>query len=115
MADIAVKGVLTDEHLVRLSQRLTNYGNLRSLGYRGLKLQHEEIEQSITNKPSDVQSAAYDILQTWVKQQETREKAFSDVYVALKESQLQMSNVSRGTLAMGRKQKERDKLWSSFE
>ena len=85
-----MKGVLTDEHLVRLSQRLTNYGNLRSLAYRGLKLEHEEIETSITNNPNDVQSAAHYILQTWVKQQETREKAFSGIYLALKESQLQM-------------------------
>ena len=90
MEDNTVQRVLTDEHLVRLSQRLTNYGNLRSLAYRGLKLEYEEIEMSITNKPNDVQSAAYDILQTWAKQQETKEKAFSDVYAALKESQLQM-------------------------
>ena len=77
MEDTTVKGVLTDEHLVQLPQRLTNFGNLRSLAYRGLKLEHEEheeIEQPITNQPNDVQSAAHDILQTWVKQQETREK-----------------------------------------
>ena len=90
MADNIKKGVLTDEHIVKLSQRLTNYGNLRSLGYRGLKLEHEEIETSITNNPNDVQSAAHSILQTWSKQQETREKAFSEMYAALQESQLQM-------------------------
>ena len=90
MEDTTAQGVLTDEHLVWLSQRLTNYGNLRSLAYRDLGLQPEEIEPSITNNPNDVQSAVHDILQTWVKQQETREKAFSDIYTALKESQLQM-------------------------
>ena len=90
MEDTTEKGVLTDEHLVRLSQRLTNYGNLRSLAYRGLKLEHEEIETSIMNNHNDVQSAAYDILQTWMKQQETRENAFSEMYAALQESQLQM-------------------------
>ena len=90
MADNTKKGVLTDEHIVKISQRLTNYGNLRSLAYRGLKLEHQEIETSITNNPNDVQSAAHDILQTWSKQKETREEAFGDIYAALQESQLEM-------------------------
>ena len=62
----------------------------RCLAYRGPKLEHEEIETSITNNPNDVQSAAHGILQTWSKQQETREKAFTEIYAALQESQLQM-------------------------
>ena len=85
-----IGGTLTDEHLLRLSQRLTNYGNLRSLSYTGLKVNHHQIESAITNKPNDVQSAAYEILQTWRKQYQSREEAFSHLYSALRVSQLNM-------------------------
>ena len=85
-----VGGILTDKHLLWLSQRLTNYGNLRSLAYTGLKVNHHQIESAITNKPNDVQSAAYEILQTWQKQYQNREEAFSHLYSALRVSQLNM-------------------------
>ena len=87
---MAIEGILTDEHLLRLSQRLTNYGNLRCLAYTGLKVKHHQIESAITNNPNDVQSAACGILQIWMKQYESREEAFNHLYLALTASQLNM-------------------------
>ena len=90
MENPTVIGILTDQHTLYISQRLTNYGNLRSLAYRGLKLDHHEIERAIVNSKSDVQAAAHDVLRTWFKNQNNKEEAFNSLHKALQESQLQM-------------------------
>ena len=82
--------VLTDAHILRVSQQLTDVGTLRTLGYRGLKLDSSEIESAITNSPNDIQTAAYKVLQEWMKQQEKREETYSKLVEALNECNMKM-------------------------
>ena len=68
--------ILTDVHLVQLSGSIINVGELRTLAYKGLLMDHTEIEQSIANKPHDIKSAAHDVLLTWFQQQKNRHEAY---------------------------------------
>ena len=81
---------LSDVHVLQLSQRLTNQIDLRTLGYRGLKVEPHEIELAINNKPNDIQSAAYEILKIWQKQQSNEKEAYSNLVAALTECQMHM-------------------------
>ena len=44
---------LEDTHLVMLSQRLTDVGDIEKLAYRGLSLQHHEVQPAFENNPSE--------------------------------------------------------------
>ena len=79
---------LEDTHVVALSQRLENFGNLRTLAYRGLELAHYEIEPAINNHPNDIETAAYQIISTWSKNQEDRTQALTKLKTALHECEL---------------------------
>ena len=82
--------ILTDAHVVQLSRELTNLGDLRKLAYRGLKLESSDVESAITNAPNDIQTAAYRILQEWMKQQEHEEEIYTDLKEALNECNMKM-------------------------
>ena len=79
---------LEHTHLVKLSQRLTDVGNLEKLAYRGLSLGHHEVQSAFENHPSEIQEAAYQILSTWSKGQEDREEAYNNLKAALEECNL---------------------------
>ena len=81
---------LSDVHVLQLSQRLTNPGDLKTLAYQGLKLESHEIESAISNKPNDIQSAAHEILKIWQKQQSNEKKAYSKLVAALTECKMHM-------------------------
>ena len=53
-----------------------------------LKLPEHKIESAVTNNPRSIQSAAYDVLSLWVKQQNNRKEAYSNLKVALGGSEL---------------------------
>ena len=80
--------MLEDAHLVILSQRLGNFGNLRTLAYRGLALEHHQVESAINNHPSNIQTAAYEVMSTWSKNQEDRDEALNKLKTALEECDL---------------------------
>ena len=79
---------LSDVHILQLSQRLTNVDEVRTLAYRGLKLESHEIEAPINNKPNDIQSAAHEILRTWLKRQTDGEEAYNNMVSALTECKM---------------------------
>ena len=79
---------LEDEHLFNLSQKLGSVGNLEKLAYRGLTLEHHQVESALKNHPSDIQTAAYEILSAWSKDYENRVQAYSNLKAALQECDL---------------------------
>ena len=90
MAEAPVQKILRDEHLLNIAQKVTDYGILRKLACRGLKLEDHEIQSSITEKQNDVQMAAHDLLRIWLKTQNSKEEAFTNLHAALQECQLEM-------------------------
>ena len=79
---------LEDKHLFSLSQNLGNAGNLRTLAYRGLTLEHSEVESAVNNHPNDIQSAAFEVFSTWSKDQQDRTEAHIKLKSALRECDL---------------------------
>ena len=79
---------LLDSDVQRLSERFTDVGVLKQLGYRGLKMESHEIQSAISNHPSDIQAAAHDVLRKWQLAQGNREKALRSLLTALEESNL---------------------------
>ena len=79
---------LEDKHIFSLSQNLGNAGNLRTLTYRGLTLEHAQVESAINNHPNDIQAAAYEVLSTWSKDQQDRAEAYIKLNSALQEYDL---------------------------
>ena len=82
--------VLTDAHVLQLSQQLTDVGSLRTLAYRGLNLEPSDVESAITNAPNDIQTAAHNVLQEWMKRQEKREEAYLKLTEVLDECNMKM-------------------------
>ena len=81
---------LLDTHIVLLSQKLTNQGILIDLGCRGLKLGYHDIDAAISNNQTDIQSAAYRVLQIWLRKQRNRTEAYRNLHAVLQECQMQM-------------------------
>ena len=70
---------------MKLSERIVSEDELVSLGITGLKLPYHEVKKALTNHSKDIQSAAHEVLRTWLKQQTNREEAFVKIHEALKE------------------------------
>ena len=81
-------GTLTDALIVELSDRISNKDKLRKFGITVLKIPENTIESAVTNNPRSIQSAAYDVLSLWQKQQTNRQEAFSSLQAALGGSEL---------------------------
>ena len=81
---------LLDTHIVLLSKKLTNQGMLIDVGCRGLKLGYHDIDAAISNNQNDIQSAAYRVLQIWLRKQRNRTEAYRNLCAALQECQMQM-------------------------
>ena len=90
MAEAPVQGILWEELVLNIAQKITDYGILRKLAYRGLKLEDHEIQSIITDKQS-VQMAAHELLRIWlIKQNNRKEESFTNLYAALLECELDM-------------------------
>ena len=85
---VDASGTLTDALIVELSDRISSKEKLRTFGMKILKLPEHKIESAVTNNPRSIQSAAYDVLSLWVKQQTNRKEAYSNLKVALGGSEL---------------------------
>ena len=84
MAETMGHVILKDEHLVKLSQRISSERELLELGVNGLKLKDYVIKTALYNK-REIQSAVYEVLSSWLKRYESREEAFGLLETALKE------------------------------
>ena len=98
-----IHAYLTDDHINRLSQRLTDSGQLRSLAYSGFRLEHHQIEPIMHNRSNDIQSAAHEVIHTWLKQQKNRDEAFIKMLAALQECKMEMlaTNLKQWANQMG--------------
>ena len=81
---------LTEAHIFQLSQELTTVGVLHKFAYKGLNMEPSDVESATTNAPNDIQTAAYKVLQTWMKQQEKEEETYPKLLEILKECNLKM-------------------------
>ena len=90
MAAAPTHRILTDELLLNIGQKVTDYGILQELAYQGLKLKYHEIQPIITNKPNDVQIVARELLRIWLRKQSNMEEAFTNLHAALTECELNM-------------------------
>ena len=79
---------LTDEHIVRLSERISSKGEVRNLGLKVLKLSQPDIQSALTNNQKDIQSAAYEVLQKWFRQQDSGQQALSSLFESLRENEM---------------------------
>ena len=87
MAEATAETGLTDEHIVDLSKRITCESELVNLGVKVLKLPKFIIRAAIYNK-KEIQDAAHEVLNTWLKKQENREEAFNNLQSALLENEM---------------------------
>ena len=74
---------LTDANVVQLCERIADKNELLRLGEVVLKLPDHRIRSALTNNPGSIQSAAYDVLSIWVRQQRNRKTAYSELQNSL--------------------------------
>ena len=86
--------MLTDDHLLDLSERITSKDTLKHLGTNGLQLGEHQIDQVLQEystsgyngrvfDSSRMPEAAHDVLDMWLKKQTSRETAFRELVRAL--------------------------------
>ena len=56
-----------NEKVLRLTQKITTKPELRNFAICGLRVDIVVIQRRITNNPSDIESAAFDLLAEWHK------------------------------------------------
>ena len=79
-----IAGSLEDSHILDLSKRITNGEELEELGIKALKLPEFIIKSALYNHSQSIQSAAHDVLSTWLKQQQgDRHTAYTTLRTAL--------------------------------
>ena len=79
---------MTDVPILELSKRIENSEQLMDLGIKGLKLPEFKIKAALYDHPNSIQTATHDILSVWLKQQPTRQEAYTTLYRGLKEAQM---------------------------
>ena len=77
--------ILTDIHILHLSQRITNQNDLLTFGIDILDLPKYKVDSAITNH-REIGSAVYDVLKTWFKAQHDRKQAYTVLYNSLREN-----------------------------
>ena len=82
----SIAGTLEDSYLLDLSQRITNGDELEELGIKTLKLPEFIIKSALYNHSRSIQSAAHNVLSTWLKQQQgDRQMAYTTLHTELLE------------------------------
>ena len=79
---------LQDADIFEVSQRITNKQELLKLGVKALKLPAYVIQAAIYNAKEDIQSASYEVLSSWVKEQANREEAYTNLVASLEQCQM---------------------------
>ena len=73
--------------MLELSRRITSATELEDLGIMGLGLPENVIKTAVYDK-KEIQSAAYDVLSTWLKQQNNRREAYTTLHAGLKRAEM---------------------------
>ena len=84
-----IQGTLTDALIVELSDRISAEEKLKKLCMTVLKLPRHKFESALSNNPRSIQSAAYDVLSLWEKQQNNRQEAYTAMQAALGGSEME--------------------------
>ena len=79
---------LTDERLVKLPNRITERGKLRTLAIIGLGISNSTVKRHLQN--SDITEAAFEMLDEWRDSQENEAAAFINICKALKHEEVGM-------------------------
>ena len=75
--------LLTDSALLNLSKRITSEAELMDLGVNALKLPDFILQAAMYDK-KEIQSAAHEILRTWLSEQTNRQEAYTTLCAALR-------------------------------
>ena len=78
----------TDVNLVNLSNCITKPKVLRTLAVVGLKMKRKTVDTHLQNK-SDINEAAYEVLNEWMNSQANEMQAYTNICKALTEAQLE--------------------------
>ena len=81
--DFYCLGSLTDVHIWKLAERITNEQQLNDLGIKVLKIRDFKIQSALTDKKS-INLAAHRVLQTWVSGQNNRCDAYTNLVSGLR-------------------------------
>ena len=81
-------GYLTDEHILELSKRITDGGELMDLGIKVLKLLESKLRAELFNQRNWIQGATHAVLSTWLKPKNTRQEAFRNLCAALTNAEM---------------------------
>ena len=65
-----------------MAQKITDEQELQHLGLNILKVPANKIDSTLYNK-KDIQDAALEVLKTWYKNQQSKEKAYKSLYLEL--------------------------------
>ena len=69
--------------MFKLSRRISNVGNLRTLGIIGLGMEASDVEIFIQNDKNDISSATFNLLAEWARNQPNKITAFKTMQNAL--------------------------------
>ena len=86
-------GCLEDSHILELSKRITSEEELLVLSVKGLGLPDFKIKSALYDNKR-IQSAAYEVLSTWRKQQESRHDGYQNLISALQK--VEMNQLAAG-------------------
>ena len=89
MAEVTLR-TLDDETILSIARKITDLGMLQKLAYKGLKLEHHQIESTITNNKNNIHAISHELLKIWFIKQAGRKQAFDNLHEALKKCKLQM-------------------------
>ena len=90
---------LTDDDLMRLSEKVTSKMELRKLCVTGFEMDGFVVERIIRDNP-EIDEAAYKLLSDWFKGQDSRKTAFKKLCAALRTANM---NVLASELMKGSK------------
>ena len=80
---------LLDEHILELSRRITSGLELEDLGVKVLHLPEYKIKAAMYDNNDSIQSAAHELLSTWMQRQTNGQQAYINLYSALKKGQME--------------------------
>ena len=79
---------LQDAHILKLSKRITSREELHDFGVNVLHLPEFWIREAIYDHRHSIQAATYELLSTWLTQQTSRQKAYSNLLTELRKNQM---------------------------
>ena len=83
---------LTDEKALHLSQKITTKPELRNFAICGLRVDIIVVQKHITNNPSDIESAAFDLLVERCENEPNGQVTYENVWQALQVAERKSHN-----------------------